>query len=59
MVSVRVNVPVPPALEALSVTDVVPEAVGVPEIKPVAELTDSPAGKGVALKDVGLLDAVI
>ena len=34
-------------------------AVGVPEIRPVVVLTDSPAGKPVALKLVGLSLAVI
>ena len=48
MVSVRVAVPVPPALVALSVTVEVPVAVGVPEIKPVLLLTESPAGNPVA-----------
>ena len=36
MVSVRVALPVPLALVALSVTVDVPATVGVPEIKPVA-----------------------
>ena len=49
MVSVRVALPVPPALVAPSVTVEVPAAVGVPEISPVAVLTDKPAGKPVAL----------
>ena len=35
-------------LVALSVTVEVPAAVGVPEIKPVAVLTDKPAGNPVA-----------
>src|SRR6202020_800134 len=34
---------------ALTVTDDVPAVVGVPEIRPVEELTDSPAGRPVAL----------
>ena len=59
MVRVRVAVPVPAAFVALSVTGVVPGAVGVPKIKPVAVLTDNPAGKPVAPKLVGLLVAVI
>jgi len=47
--SVRVAVPVPTALVALSVTvDVPPVPVGVPEITPVAVLTDNPAGNPVA-----------
>ena len=49
MVSVRVALPVPPPLVAPSVTVEVPAAVGVPEISPVAVLTDKPAGKPVAL----------
>ena len=59
--TVKVNalVPVPLALVALNVTLKVPAAVGVPEIKPVGFLTESPAGKPVALKLVGLLEAVI
>jgi hypothetical protein len=47
-VSVRVALPVPPLLVAFSVTVEVPAAVGVPEIKPVAVLTDKPAGNPVA-----------
>jgi hypothetical protein len=58
---VKVNVadPVPAALVALNVTLDVPAAVGVPEMTPVAVLTESPAGNPVALKLVGLLVAVI
>jgi hypothetical protein len=48
-VSVRVAWPVPPLLVAPSVTVEVPAEVGVPEINPVAVLTDKPAGKPVAL----------
>ena len=59
MVRVRVAWPVPVALVALSVTGEVPAAVGVPEIKPETVLTDSPAGKLVAPKLLGLLVAVI
>ena len=44
MVSVRVAVPVPPLLVALSVTEDVPAAAGVPEIKPDPVFTVSPAG---------------
>ena len=36
---------VPLALVAVRVTGIVPAAVGVPEIKPVAALRDKPAGK--------------
>ena len=58
---VKVNVadPVPAALVALNVTLEVPAAVGVPEIRPFAVLTESPAGNPVALKLAGLLVAVI
>jgi len=43
----RVALPVPPLLLALSVTVEIPAVVGVPEIKPVAVLTDNPAGNPV------------
>ena len=46
-------------LLAVIVTLVVPVDVGVPEITPVLVLTISPAGRGLALKLVGLLVAVI
>ena len=59
IVKVRVAVPVPPLLVALSVTVDVPAVVGVPEIKPVPVLTRRLAGNPVALKLVGLLLAVI
>ena len=49
MVSVRVALPVPQALVAPRVTVEVAAAVGVPEISPVVELTDRPAGNPVAL----------
>ena len=49
MVKVSVALPVPPALVALIVTLYVPAVVGVPEIKPVEVLTDSPGGNPVAL----------
>jgi hypothetical protein len=39
-----VALPVPALLVALSVTVEVPDAEGVPEIKPVVVLTDKPAG---------------
>ena len=52
--------PVPAALLALNVTlNVPPDPLGVPEIRPVVVLTDSPGGKPVPLKLVGLLLAVI
>ena len=53
------EVPVPPVLVALKVTLVAPAVVGVPEINPVFVFTDSPAGRPVALKLIGLLVAVI
>ena len=52
-------VPVPPALLALIPTVVVPVAVGVPVMAPVLVLTLRPVGNPVALKLVGLLEAVI
>ena len=58
-VSVRVAVPVPPLLVALSVTVEVPEDVGVPEISPLEALTDRPEGSPVAPKLVGEFDAAI
>src|SRR4051812_23380724 len=48
-VRVRIALPVPPAFVAPIVTLLVPVAVGVPEITPVAEFTVSPAGRPVAL----------
>ena len=59
IVKVNVAVPVPAALVALNATLDVPAAVGVPEMTPVAVLTESPAGNPVALKLAGLLLAVI
>ncbi len=47
-VSVRVALPVPPLLVALTVTVEVAAAVGVPEINPVVLLTVNPAGNPVA-----------
>src|SRR5437879_2120186 len=58
-VNVRVAVPVPPLLAALRVTLEVTAVVGVPEIRPLEGLTESPAGSPVALKLVGLLLAAI
>jgi hypothetical protein len=49
IVSVRVALPVPPALVALSVTVELPAAVGVPETNPLAVFTDKPAGKPAAV----------
>jgi len=48
MFNVRLALPVPPLLLALSVTVDVPAAVGVPEINPVPLFTDKPAGNPVA-----------
>ena len=59
MVRVSVAVPVPVELVALSVTVDVPDAVGVPETRPVEVFTDKPEGRLVALKLVGEFDAVI
>jgi hypothetical protein len=59
MVRVRVAVPVPIAFVAFRVTVEIPVALGVPEITPVAVLTDNPAGNPVAPKLVGVLEAVI
>ena len=58
-VKANVAVPVPAALVALNVTLDVPAAVGVPEMTPVAVLTESPLGNPAALKLAGLLAAVI
>lgn len=43
-VRLSVPVPVPPAFVALKLTVEFVAAVGVPEIKPLAVFTDSPAG---------------
>ena len=48
IVKVSVAVPVPALLVALNVTVDVPAVVGVPEINPVAVLTDTPPGKPLA-----------
>jgi hypothetical protein len=55
----REAVPVPLLFVAPSVAVKFPEAVGVPEISPVEELTERPAGSPLAVKLVGLLVAVI
>ena len=49
IVKIKVLVPVPPALVALKLTLEVAAAVGMPEIKPVAVLIVSPAGRPVLL----------
>jgi hypothetical protein len=53
------DVEVPAELLAFTLTFDVPAAVGVPEMRPVALLKESPAGSPVALKLVGELAAVI
>src|SRR5205807_7403858 len=58
-VNVRVAVPVPLVLVALRVTLEVLATVGVPEMRPVLALTESPVGRRAAPKLVGLLVAVI
>ena len=56
----KVAVPVPVALAAERVTLKVPAAtLGVPEIRPVPVLIESPPGRPVALKVVGELSALI
>ena len=51
--------PVPALFVAEISTLDVPAAAGFPEIAPVVVSTLSPVGSPVALKDVGLLEAVI
>ena len=59
-VRVRVAVPVPVALVAVRVTLKVPAAtLGVPEMRPLVVLMESPPGRPVAVKEVGELSAVI
>jgi hypothetical protein len=55
----KIAVPVPPLFAALKVTLKLPETVGVPEMTPLAVLTERPAGKPLAPKLVGLFVAVI
>ena len=59
MENVTTKLPVPVALVAFTVVVNVPTAVGEPEISPVAVLIESPGGKPVALKLIGVLDAII
>jgi hypothetical protein len=59
MVRVRVALPVPLLLVALSVTVDVPAELGVPDITPVPVLTNKPDGKPAAPKLEGELVAVI
>ncbi len=59
-VIMRVAVPVPVELVAEMVTLKVPAAtLGVPEMRPVPVLIESPPGRPVALKEVGELSAAI
>jgi hypothetical protein len=58
-VRVSVALPVPPEFVADRVTEDVPSDVGVPEMTPVVVSTERPAGRPVALKEVGDPDAVI
>jgi len=56
----RMASPVPVVLMAEMVTLKVPAAtLGVPEMRPVAVLIESPPGSPIALKEVGELSAVI
>jgi hypothetical protein len=56
----RVEVPVPVALVADTITLKVPAAaLGVPEMRPLVVLMESPPGRPVALKEVGELLALI
>ena len=50
---------VPPALVAVRLMVAVPEVVGVPERRPVSAFRESPAGRPVAAKELGLLLAVM
>ncbi len=59
MVIVKDRVPMPLAFEAESVAMVLMTDVGVPEMRPLEVLTESPGGRAVAPKVVGLLVAVI
>ena len=57
---VKVAVPVPVELVAERVTLKVPAAtLGVPEMRPLVVLMESPPGRPVALKEVGELSALI
>jgi hypothetical protein len=59
IVSINMADPVPLPFVAFNVTGNVPVTVAVPAITPVAESMVSPAGKPVALKLVGVAEAVI
>jgi hypothetical protein len=57
---VRVAVPVPAVLVAEMVTlKVLAATLGVPDMRPVVGLMESPPGRPVALKEVGELSAAI
>src|SRR5688500_12695932 len=58
MLMVRACDPVPVGLVAVTFTLNAPATVGIPAIRPVAGLIDSPVGRPVAPKLVGLLVAV-
>ena len=59
-VMMRVVVPVPAPLVAEMVTlKVLAATLGVPDMRPVVGLMESPPGRPVALKEVGELSAVI
>ena len=45
---------VPTELVALTVTELTPVAVGVPEMRPVVELIDRPVGRPVAVNEAGV-----
>lgn len=57
--SFRTPVPVPPEFVALMFILKFPDTVGVPEMSPVLVFTESPAGRLVAPKLVGVFVAVI
>ena len=59
IVNVTTKLPLPVALNAVTVTEVVPGVVGVPEITPVLVFNVSPSGSAVELKLVGKLVAVM
>jgi len=59
MVSTRALVPVPPALLADRTNVLVPGEAGEPLMSPEFVLIESPLGRPVAAKLVGLLEAVI
>jgi len=58
-VNVKVVEPVPVAFVAEIVTELIPTEVGEPLITPVAVSTLNPAGKPIALKEVGVPMAVM